>query len=564
MKTLLVTCLLLAAQPLVESALASPAPPSVTANGELLTGAWESGEPAVAAFRGIPFAAPPVGDRRWRAPAEHSPRTGAQQATKFAPACMQGTGGVDWYIGVAAAFGHGPEVVGRPNGVSEDCLYLNIWSPRQDPAARLPVMVFVHGGSNAGGWSYEPNYHGAELARRGAVVVTIAYRLGPFGFFAHESLDNGAGEPVANFGLLDIRAAFQWVRNHVAAFGGDPDTVTAFGESAGAFNLVDLLLADLGAGEAGHSPFRRLILQSIGGALFERQTLAEEQAVGQQLVGLLGIGEDTAAERLRAISAADLLAAAGQLPADHYPDGVIDGQIVPGHPLEILAEARMDGVDIILGTNADEWLMYVEKDAGREELEAWAREHAAESAAALLAAVAAESDPRRALDRLITARRMLCPSRALADYVNAAGGQSWVYRFSRQRPGTGGQTLGSYHGAELPYVFGTHDAWLPTEPADLALTAAVMDYWLAFARRGDPNVAGRSFWPVYTRGRPDVLELDVEVRVVGAADRELCEQPVPHAAPAGAAGQSSSAGSGAAPAVFGRRVARRPRYGVSP
>lgn len=565
MRTLLATCLLLTAPLLAECALAGPAsPPSVTANGELLTGAWETAEPAVAAFRGIPFAAPPVGGGRWRAPAGHSPRTGRQQATEFAPACMQGTGGVDWYIRVAAAFGQGPEVVGRPNGVSEDCLYLNVWSPRLDPAARLPVMVFVHGGSNAGGWSYEPNYRGAELARRGAVVVTIAYRLGPFGFFAHESLDNGAGEPVANFGLLDIRAAFQWVREHVAAFGGDPDNLTAFGESSGAFNLVDLLLADLAAGTLDHSPFRRLILQSIGGDLFERQTLAEEQAVGRQLAGLLGIGEGTAAERLRTIPAADLLAAAGQIPGDHYPDGVIDGQVLPGQPMDALADAQTDGVEILLGTNADEWLMYIEKDAGREELAAWVREHSADNADAVLAAVAAEGDPRRALDRLTTARSMLCPSRALADHVSAAGGRAWFYRFSRQRPGPGGQTLGAYHGAELPYVFDTHDAWLATEPVDLALTAAVMDFWLAFARHGDPNVAGRPFWPAYTRRQPGVLELGAEVRAVDAADQKLCELLIPHPGSAGAAPGLGSDGGGATTVGLGSGVARQPRNGLSP
>lgn len=524
-------CLLLAA-PLFDGAgLSAAPPPSVRANGEQLTGAWAPGEPAVAVFRGVPFAAPPVGPGRWRAPADHRPRSGPQRATEFAPACMQGPGGVDWYVGVAAAFGHGPEVVGRPNGVSEDCLYLNVWTPRPDPAARLPVMVFVHGGGNSAGWSYEPNYRGAELARRGVVVVTIAYRLGPFGFFAHEALDNGAGEPVANFGLLDIRAAFRWVRDHVAAFGGDSGNLTAFGESAGAIDLVDLLLADLAAGAARESPFRRLISQSIGGSLVERQTLAEEQAVGRALTGFLGLGPEAGADRLRAISAADLLEAAGRLPEDYYPDGVIDGQVIPAHPLEMLAAARTEDVEVVLGANADEWLMYLDEAAGREELEAWVREHAAGGVDAVLAAVAGEPDPRRALDRLITAREMRCPSYALAEAVQAGGGRAWVYHFSRRRPGPGGAALGAYHGAELPYVFGSHDPWLPVEPADTALTAALMDYWVAFARRGDPNVAGRPSWPTFSRADRGVLELDAEVRAAAAVDPSLCREMMPRRFP---------------------------------
>ena len=166
--------------------------PIVYANGEELHGAWENGE-EVAVFRGVPFAAPPVGDLRWRAPMANTARSGPQNAATFAPACMQTPYITDWYASVAKTFGHGPESVGRPNGVSEDCLYLNVWSPQLDANAKLPVLVWVHGGSNKGGWSYEPNYIGAKLAAEGVIVVTITYRLGAFGFFSHDLLENDAG-----------------------------------------------------------------------------------------------------------------------------------------------------------------------------------------------------------------------------------------------------------------------------------------------------------------------------------------------------------------------------------
>ena len=145
--------------------------PVVIANGEELHGSWDSDSEGVAVFRGIPFAAPPVADLRWRAPVPNQPRPGAQQAVEFAPACMQTPYITDWYASVAKTFGYGPEAVGRPHAVNEDCLYLNIWSPQPDPGSRLPVMVWVHGGSNKGGWSYEPNYIGSKLAAKGVVVA---------------------------------------------------------------------------------------------------------------------------------------------------------------------------------------------------------------------------------------------------------------------------------------------------------------------------------------------------------------------------------------------------------
>lgn len=537
MKTVLAICLALAAGLMALTAGAAPSsPPVVVANGEQLVGAWEAGEPAVAVFRGIPFAAPPVGSLRWRAPEAHQPRPGLQTATEFADACMQGEGMVDWYARVASAFGRDAPVVERPSGVSEDCLFLNVWSPRPDPAARLPVLVFVHGGSNSGGWSYEPNYRGAELARADAVVVTIAYRLGPFGFFAHEALGDGSAGPVANFALLDIRAAFDWVREHVAAFGGDPGRITAFGESAGAFNLLDLLLEDMATGTARSSPFQSLILQSIGGPMSGRRTLAEEMAVGARLAVLLGLREEVTADRLRAVPARDLLAAAEQLPEDYFPAGVIDGQVLTTERRAALSKAQAEGVRMILGTNADEWLMYLDEGTGRDDLLDWVRENDPQRAGALLAAVADEGDPRRALDRLITAREMLCPSLALAAAVSDNGGSAWAYHFSRRRAGRGGDLLGAYHGAELSYVFGTHDDWLPTGPVDRALTREMMDRWISFARQGSPEVAGRSSWPAYDSGRPLVLDLGETVRIIRPVDQELCESQVPTSAGNGVGG----------------------------
>jgi len=496
-------------------------PPMVVANGETLEGLWEGENGSIAAFKGVPFAAPPVGDLRWRTPLPNTPRTGRQDATEFAPGCMQTTYSTDWYARVAAAFGHKADVAGRPNGVSEDCLYLNIWTPALDASRRddkLPVFVWFHGGSNKGGWSYEPNYIGAELAKRGLVVVTVTYRLGPFGFFSHPALDNGEGEPIANFGWVDAYRAFDWVTENIQAFGGDPDNITAFGESSGAGDISDWAAAELAEDKVA----RRSIAQSPGGSIDERPTLADEQETGKLIIDSLGIRDEITAKRLREIPAEDLQVAAASALPGHYYDVVLDGLTLKERPIDSLDSSKTSAIDFLLGTNADEWYMYLDENTTMADLEAWVDENAPEHKAALLAEVDNETDPRRALDRLRTAKETLCPVRYFAGKISEKGGRAWVYYFSRQRSGPGGEKLGAYHGTEISYVFGTHDEWLPTEEIDLKLTDAIMDYWVQFARTGDPNLKGRPGWPQYIAERPYVMELGEEIRVMEAHDQELC------------------------------------------
>jgi para-nitrobenzyl esterase len=494
--------------------------PLVRANDEDLEGKWSDSQSSVAAFLGIPFAAPPVGELRWRSPLPHKPRNGRQFATQFAPACFQTAYIVDWYARVAAEFGAGRDEVGKPNGVSEDCLYLNVWTPKFSESGvteKLPVMVWFHGGSNKAGWSYEPNYIGARLAARGVVVVTTAYRLGPLGFFSHPSLATSQpGEPVANFAFLDQIAALEWVRAHIGAFGGDSGNVTCFGESSGAGDLGNMFVTSIDL-------CKRIIAQSPGGSYAKRRTLADAQQDGLALADRLGItNDDKAAQRLRAVSADDLLRAAEAALPGHYYDVVTDGRTLSEAPLESLNREQRAGIDFLIGTNRDEWYMYTAADTDDEDIDRWLLENAPENATALRAQIANEADRRRALDRLRTARSMRCPARRVAARINATGGHAWIYYFTRQRAGPGGEKLGAYHGTEIPYVFGTHDDWLPVEAVDQRLTDAVMDYWVQFARSGDPNVSGLPNWPVYTAEEPAVLELGKEIRVIAPIDAALC------------------------------------------
>ena len=392
---------------------------------------------------------------------------------------MQDDGNVGWYAGVAAAFGQPSSVAPPLPFVSEDCLFLNVWSPVTASDARLPVMVWIHGGGNRGGWSFEPNYRGLELAARGAVVVSIQYRLGVFGFLAHAQLS--AEHPRAtsgNYGILDQIAALRWVGRHIAAFGGNPHNVTVFGESAGAGDINYLLLSPLADGL-----FHRAIAQSGGWPADQRRTLAEAEAAGARL--LAAAGKSGIAD-LRALSAEALLALAAEHMGD-YPDPAVDGYLLPEAPAELLKEGAFRRMPVLFGTNADE---------DRTLIEAASEARAADYAAA----------------------QFHCPTRRFADAFAAQNAPAYLYRFARVRPGE--HSLGAYHGAEIPYVFGTHDDWLPGDAADARLTERMMAYWLNFARSGDPNGEGLPNWPRWRAGG-EALMLDDPVRA-DAVDWSRC------------------------------------------
>lgn len=457
-------------------------------------------------FSGIRYAQAPVGDWRWRPPRPANPPTdGPIDATRWPPACVQDEGNVEWYQGVATAFGQPAEVApSRPN-VSEDCLFLNVWTP--DIGARLPVMVWIHGGANVNGWSYEPNYRGRELAAMGAVVVSIQYRLGVFGFLAYPSLS--AESPNAssgNYGILDQIEALRWIQTHIDRFGGDPGNVTLFGESAGAGDIAYLLLSPLARGL-----FHRAISQSGGWPADQRRTLAENEAQG---VEFLRRAEAEGIDELRRLPAEALLAAAGEHFKREYDDPPVDGWLLQESPADLLAHKAFEPRPVMFGFNADEMLMYVDRPTP----ERWQQALQKLPNPGPVDDLLGELPIAQRLDELESATQFTCPSIALADGFAAGGAPTFVYRFDRIRTGEHG--IGAYHGAEIPYVFDSHDAWLPTDAIDRDLTRRMMGYWLSFAATGDPNHEGAPTWPRWNDdGR--FLSLAEEVRAE-AFDGRLC------------------------------------------
>jgi len=499
---------------LLFACLAGAAGPEVVVNGQTLRGTAVDNFD-VSAFLGVPFAAAPVGELRWVGPKEYLSTSDFRDATNFAPACMQKQRIVDWYRDLAELFGNPRDVV-ADLPVSEDCLYLNVWSPAIGSSEKLPVMVYVHGGSNRSGWSWEPNYHGHALAQNGVVVVSIAYRLGDFGFFAHPELDQGP--VVANFGLWDQVAALQWIQKHIAAFGGDPDRITLFGESSGAGNIVALMFAE-NTGDL----FQQVILQSTAGfGLRDVRTLNDERQRGVRFAEAFGDGEPLTIAQMRAVPAEEILRLSDIASGDYYHNPVLDGVLLQ----ETISNKFLSGSflarPMIIGSNADEWYVYLDEYVNATDEQKLAELSFPSRARQALAAVRTEPDTRIRMDRLQTAAQMLCPGQYFAEKMAAAGAEAWMYRFSRAREGRAGKLWRAYHGVELPYVFGTHDEWMETSETDLQVTAATMSYWLQFAKTGNPNGPTTANWPDYSQPGFSVQEIGKPVRTIDAPEPELC------------------------------------------
>ena len=495
--------------------------PVVEAGGEVLVGVRVGADGEMAVFRGIPYAAPPVGELRWRPPEPHAPRAGKQDASRFGPACPQLQGNPEWYRDVAKKFGRSPDEIPDLTDIQENCLYLNVWSQNLNGDAAQAVMVWIHGGANVNGFSHEPNYHGHNLAKRDVVVVSINYRLGAMGFMAHPALTAESDREVSgNYGLLDQIAALEWVRANIASFGGDPDRVAVFGESAGAGDIGTLIASPLAKGL-----FRRAIIQSGGYPLDNAATVSDDEVFGLELMSALGVGDGPKQlEEMRALPWQEIVAAVPSAAPGQFTGEVVDGWLLPKPAADIFEAQEQNPTEIVIGSNANEWLMYLTQPVEEQQLHAVLKQRIREGhRAEVLAALhkAAGGDVAAKLDLLTGAMDFHCPSLAIADAQRELTDRVFVYRFSRVRPE--GEKLLAYHGAEIPYVFDTADDWLPADGVDRALTDTMLGYWTQFAKTGDPNGAGLPNWPAFDPRRDVHQDLGDEVRTATGLNREFCE-----------------------------------------
>ncbi|WP_308240281.1 carboxylesterase family protein [Mesorhizobium sp. J428] len=443
----------------------------------------------VRVFKGIPYALPPVGQRRWRRPEPVVPWHGVRDAIDSGPACVQ----------PSRRFG---SIYDRPlAATSEDCLYLDIWAP--EGARDLPVLVWIHGGSFIWGAGSDPLHDGAALARRGAVVVSINYRLGVFGYLAHPDLSAESPDGVSgNCGLLDQIAALAWVRDNIAAVGGDPGNVTVTGESAGALSVLYLL-----ASPAARGLFAKAIAQSAYmismPALRERRDGHEPAEVtGERLGEILGARNVSA---LRAIDAGDLADAA--LRAGFTPLGTIDGQLLPAQLVDVFERGHQAKVPLIAGFNGGEirslpFLIPTLPQTGKEHEDEIRRRYG--SLAERFLALYGPGNVRESALASIRDALYGWTALKLAEAQKGIGAPAFVYLFDHTYPAASEAGLDAFHGCELPYLFGTADhtppLWpaVPATKAEAALSRAMGDYWISFANAAAPISEDWPTWPDHT------------------------------------------------------------------
>lgn len=442
----------------------------------------------IAMFHGIPYARPPVADLRWKPPVALPAWEGVRKAQSFGPACVQPRGG-----GVSI-------YTNPPAKVSEDCLTLNIWAP--DKVKNAPVIVWIHGGALTTGYSHEPIYDGAKLAARGAVIVSINYRLGALGYLAHPELSAESPEGISgNYGLLDQIAALEWVRANIGAFGGDVSNVTIAGESAGALSVLYLMTAPKARGLFHKAIAQSAYMISTPSLKDVRHGEPAAEATGARIAAALG-AKDLAA--LRAMDANAL--SDGALKAGYFPWGTVDGKILPRQLVDSFDRGEQAAVPIIAGFNVGEIrslrMLAPPAPANAAAYESAIRERYGDLADAWLAQY-----PSRDLSEavLATTRDALYgwTSERLAVKQTARGENAYLYLFDHGYPAASEAGLHGFHAAELPYVFGTSNDtppyWpkIPETVAERRFAAAMGNYWVSFAKTGRPEAAGHPTWRPY-------------------------------------------------------------------
>jgi para-nitrobenzyl esterase len=478
---------------------------------------------AVRIFRGVPFAAAPVGNLRWQPPQPVQPWSGVRKADEFGAHCMQGQ-----------IFG---DIVFRDKEMSEDCLFLTVWIPAKPAAAGLPVYVWFYGGGFAAGSGDEPRYDGESFAKRGIVVVNVNYRLGIFGFFSHPELTGESDHRASgNYGLLDQVAALRWVRKNIAAFGGDPAKVTIGGESAGSLSVSALMASPLS---------RDLFDQAVGesGAFFGTvggrgsASLAESEKAGAAFAA--GIGANSLAD-MRAKSAADLLKAGGTF----WPN--VDGYLLPTDVQSIFAQGKQSQIPLLAGWNADEVRMMVMMPKEKPNAKTFPdrlRQQFKENADAALKVYPASTDEEalRSAGDLASDSFIVFGTWKWLEMQTKTGKPVYRFEFDRAVPipeamkgmAPGVKTFGSAHAAELEYVFNMLP-WKKADwqPDDQNVADQMNAYWANFIKTGDPNGPGLAKWPNFTKTRA-VMHLDTESKALPEVHRDRYEFLDSMQAPAG-------------------------------
>lgn len=481
-------------------------------------------------YRGIPYAAPPVKNLRWTPPQPVSLWTRSRRCETFGPVCPQ---------------------MNYQGAMSEDCLYLNVWTPSQGIGAKLPVMVWIHGGAFISGSGSDEIYDGAALARQGVVVVTFNYRLGALGFLAHPLLSVESPHHISgNYGLLDQVAALQWVQRNIDQFGGDPDKVTIFGQSAGA-ESVSLLLVNTLAQGLYHAAIAQspVMVGSLRPLRQEQLGVVPAEQVGERIVQELGIDEDAdVLGALRQISWKKINAAVEKLQMELGAEilksvctPTVDGHIIPDHPVTLFSRGQRHPVPLITGVTANEGTMFlphlVSSQAGPEEYQTYLQEAFGPDAAKIseLLPVKSSDDVWNRLDQLFSAKWFGAWASFMAGTAQNPQ-QTWFYRFSHRIPPWATDVLaeddlerripydkrGVCHSAELFYVFGFTKLLLGFFFKDWALSDQIMAYWANFAKTGNPNGEDLPEWPSY--GSPDqrrYLEIGTEIKARSSLEVEL-------------------------------------------
>jgi para-nitrobenzyl esterase len=449
--------------------------------GGMIEGVVKEG---VASFKGIPFAAPPVGELRWRSPQPVKPWVGVKKADEFGPGPMQD-----------AAFG---AMLGGPQKISEDCLYLNVWTGAKKVGEKRPVMVWIYGGGFGIGMTSTPTYDGANLARKGVVLVSVTYRVGPMGFLAHPELSKESGKGSGSYGIQDQIAGLKWVKQNIANFGGDPLNVTIFGESAGGISVSMLTASPMAKGL-----FQRAISESGGNMTPPRATLKAAEEQGKVYLSKLGAND---IKRARALSAEAIQKETKGM-GSFWP--VADGETIAIDQYAVFEAGKFNDTPILIGTNSDEGGLFVTQPMTGAAFEQMMRTRFGSGADAILKAYphATDAEASRSARDIFRESTFAWPTWAWAKLQARNGkNKAFVYYFDHRTPTS---PEGANHASEISYVFGNLGGMGGSNgPEDKVLSELISSYWVNFAKNGNPNGPNLPIWSSFDEKEQKTMFFD--------------------------------------------------------